>query len=107
MSHSFKTPAQYFLTFGMMALLFSPIGCGAVGPPIPPEKVGIEGKKTATGSGQKRRNAPRGPNGFPGGRDSGITHRVSHRYPIIRTDLSRENLAEYNRIPHCPSVCGG
>lgn len=44
MSHSFKTPAQYFLTFGVMALLFSPIGCGAVGPPIPPEKVGIEAK---------------------------------------------------------------
>ena len=44
MSHFFKTPTHYFLTFGIMALLFSPIGCGAVGPPIPPEKVGIEAK---------------------------------------------------------------
>ena len=44
MGHFFKTPTHYFLTFGMMALLFSSIGCGAVGPPIPPEKVGIEAK---------------------------------------------------------------
>jgi len=44
MGHFFKTPTHYFLTFGMMALLFSPTGCGAVGPPIPPEKVGIEAK---------------------------------------------------------------
>lgn len=44
MGHFFKTPTHYFLTFGMMALFFSPIGCGAVGPPIPPEKVGIEAK---------------------------------------------------------------
>lgn len=28
----------------MLVLLFSSMGCGAVGPPIPPEKVGIEAK---------------------------------------------------------------
>lgn len=44
MRHIFKTPTRYFLTFCMLALLFSSIGCGAVGPPIPPEKVGIEAK---------------------------------------------------------------
>ena len=32
------------IRFGMMALFLSPIGCGAVGPPIPPEDVGIEAK---------------------------------------------------------------
>jgi len=44
MSHMFKTLTHYFLTFGITAMLFSPMGCGAVGPPIPPEKVGIEAK---------------------------------------------------------------
>ncbi|MDT3776883.1 hypothetical protein PJI16_04840 [Nitrospira sp. MA-1] len=44
MSHIFRTSTQYFLPFCMLVLLFSPIGCGAVGPPIPPEKVGIEAK---------------------------------------------------------------
>ena len=32
------------ITFGMMALFLSQVGCGAVGPPIPPEDVGIEAK---------------------------------------------------------------
>lgn len=59
MSHSFKTPAQYFLTFGMMALLFSPIGCGAVGPPIPPEKVGIEAKVRKQQQDQARKEGMR------------------------------------------------
>jgi hypothetical protein len=31
-------------SFYMMALLIFPLGCGAVGPPIPPEEVGIEAK---------------------------------------------------------------
>ncbi|MBA3611826.1 MAG: hypothetical protein H0W49_02705 [Nitrospirales bacterium] len=45
MSHIFRTPTQYFLTFCMLVLLFSSKGCGAVGPPIPPENVGIEAKR--------------------------------------------------------------
>lgn len=44
MNQIFKAPTHYFPTFCMLALLLSPIGCGAVGPPIPPEKVGIEAK---------------------------------------------------------------
>lgn len=32
------------LTFSLLALLFIPMGCGAVGPPIAPEEVGIEAK---------------------------------------------------------------
>jgi predicted small lipoprotein YifL len=44
MRHFFKTSTRDFFTFCMLALLFSSIGCGAVGPPIPPEKVGIEAK---------------------------------------------------------------
>lgn len=39
-----KTPTRYFLIFCILALLSSS-GCGAVGPPIPPEKVGIEAKR--------------------------------------------------------------
>lgn len=44
MSQSVEAYTYRLITFGMMALLFSPIGCGAVGPPIPPEEVGIEAK---------------------------------------------------------------
>ncbi|HBP87019.1 MAG TPA: hypothetical protein DD706_04900 [Nitrospiraceae bacterium] len=44
MSHFFKTSTHYFLFLGVMVLLFSSLGCGAVGPPIPPENVGIEAK---------------------------------------------------------------
>lgn len=44
MSHIFKTPTQYFLNLCMLVLLFSSMGCGAVGPPIAPENVGIEAK---------------------------------------------------------------
>lgn len=39
-----KILSRYFLIFCILALLFSS-GCGAVGPPIPPEKVGIEAKR--------------------------------------------------------------
>ena len=35
---------RYFLIFCILAIHFSS-GCGAVGPPIPPEKVGIEAKR--------------------------------------------------------------
>jgi len=41
---SFPACTHSFITFGLMALFFSTIGCGAVGPPIPPEEVGIEAK---------------------------------------------------------------
>lgn len=44
MSQSVGAYTYRLITFGMMALLLSPIGCGAVGPPIPPEEVGIEAK---------------------------------------------------------------
>jgi hypothetical protein len=43
-SQSFRAYTLCLITFGMMALFLSPIGCGAVGPPIPPEEVGIEAK---------------------------------------------------------------
>jgi hypothetical protein len=32
------------LICGLITLLLCPMGCGAVGPPIPPEEVGIEAK---------------------------------------------------------------
>jgi hypothetical protein len=32
------------ISLGFLALLTFPMGCGAVGPPIPPEDVGIEAK---------------------------------------------------------------
>jgi hypothetical protein len=32
------------MSLGFLALLTLPMGCGAVGPPIPPEDVGIEAK---------------------------------------------------------------
>ena len=32
------------MPLGFLVLLTFPIGCGAVGPPIPPEDVGIEAK---------------------------------------------------------------
>lgn len=44
MSQFFEAYTQSLITCGMVALLLSPIGCGAVGPPIPPEEVGIEAK---------------------------------------------------------------
>lgn len=44
MGHIFRTPTQYFRTLCILVLVFSSMGCGAVGPPIPPEKVGIEAK---------------------------------------------------------------
>lgn len=43
-SQSVEASTYWLITFGLMALLLSPIGCGAVGPPIPPEEVGIEAK---------------------------------------------------------------
>ncbi|WNM61028.1 hypothetical protein [Candidatus Nitrospira neomarina] len=44
MRQIFRTPTRYFNIFCILALFFSS-GCGAVGPPIPPEKVGIEAKR--------------------------------------------------------------
>ncbi len=44
MLQSFNGDTRCLIIWGMMALLLIPIGCGAVGPPIPPEDVGIEAK---------------------------------------------------------------
>ena len=35
---------RFMIPLGFLALLIFPMGCGAVGPPIPPEDVGIEAK---------------------------------------------------------------
>lgn len=35
---------RFILTLGFVVLLIFSIGCGAVGPPIPPEDIGIEAK---------------------------------------------------------------
>ncbi len=35
---------HFILTVGFVVFLITPIGCGAVGPPIPPEDIGIEAK---------------------------------------------------------------
>ena len=35
---------HFILTLSFFVLLISPIGCGAVGSPIPPEDIGIEAK---------------------------------------------------------------
>jgi len=35
---------RYMMPLSFVVLLMFPIGCGAVGPPIPPEDVGIEAK---------------------------------------------------------------
>jgi hypothetical protein len=35
---------RFIMSLGFLALLTFPMGCGAVGPPIPPEDVGIEAK---------------------------------------------------------------
>lgn len=35
---------RFIMSLGFLALLTFPMGCGAVGPPIPPENVGIEAK---------------------------------------------------------------
>jgi hypothetical protein len=42
MERSFGAITRCAVPLAMMALLFIPMGCGAVGPPIPPEEVGIE-----------------------------------------------------------------
>ena len=36
--------SRFMMSLGFLALLTFPMGCGAVGPPIPPEDVGIEAK---------------------------------------------------------------
>jgi predicted small lipoprotein YifL len=38
------TSNQFMMWLGFLALLTFLMGCGAVGPPIPPEDVGIEAK---------------------------------------------------------------
>jgi hypothetical protein len=38
------------IPLGFLALLIFPMGCGAVGPPIPPEDVGIEAKIDPAGT---------------------------------------------------------
>jgi hypothetical protein len=38
------TSNRFMIPLGFLALLIFPMGCGAVGPPIPPEDVGIEAK---------------------------------------------------------------
>lgn len=43
-SQFFRASTYWLLIFGMTAMPVSSIGCGAVGPPIPPEDVGIEAK---------------------------------------------------------------
>lgn len=43
-SQYFSAYTHCFITFGIVAIFLFPIGCGAVGPPIPPEEVGIEAK---------------------------------------------------------------
>jgi len=35
---------HFMISLGFLVLLTFPMGCGAVGPPIPPEDVGIEAK---------------------------------------------------------------
>lgn len=44
MYSSFGATSPSALMIGMVALFLFPIGCGAVGPPIPPEEIGIEAK---------------------------------------------------------------
>ena len=39
-----RQAGRFILMVGFFVLLISPIGCGAVGPPIPPEDIGIEAK---------------------------------------------------------------
>jgi len=36
--------SRFRMTLCFLVLLIFPVGCGAVGPPIPPEDVGIEAK---------------------------------------------------------------
>lgn len=43
-NQSSRVYTHCLITFGIMSLFLFPIGCGAVGPPIPPEEVGIEAK---------------------------------------------------------------
>lgn len=44
MSPSVGANFSPIIPLSLMALLFIPLGCGAVGPPIAPEEVGIEAK---------------------------------------------------------------
>jgi hypothetical protein len=44
MGQSFRIFLPNSLICGLMTLLLCSMGCGAVGPPIPPEDVGIEAK---------------------------------------------------------------
>ena len=43
-NQSSRVYTHCFITFGIILLFLLPMGCGAVGPPIPPEEVGIEAK---------------------------------------------------------------
>jgi len=44
MNYQHRKADRFILTLCFFVLLISPIGCGAVGPPIPPEDIGIEAK---------------------------------------------------------------
>jgi hypothetical protein len=44
MNFRHRQAARFILTLGFVVFLIVPIGCGAVGPPIPPEDIGIEAK---------------------------------------------------------------
>jgi hypothetical protein len=48
-----KKSDRFILTLSFFVFLIFPLGCGAVGPPIPPENIGIE----ATIRKQQRENA--------------------------------------------------
>ena len=39
-----KKSDRFILTLSFFVFLIFPLGCGAVGPPIPPENIGIEAK---------------------------------------------------------------
>jgi hypothetical protein len=44
MNRAFLAQIHDLIPFPLIALFFSAVGCGAVGPPIAPEDVGIEAK---------------------------------------------------------------
>ena len=44
MNSSHLQSDRYRMTLSFLVLLMFPMGCGAIGPPIPPEDVGIEAK---------------------------------------------------------------
>ena len=54
---NYGTYIHCLITVGIVTLLLSPIGCGAVGPPIPPEEVGIEAKVRKQRQDQARKEA--------------------------------------------------